>query len=549
MVGVIGVYPRVSTGQQVAGGTSLEEQTELCIRKALEMGFTNDQIRVYREEGMTGEDIDRPAMNLLRDDVAAGLISHVICVHPDRLSRDLTDKLVVCREFEKVGAQLSFVDTEYANSPEGQLFFNIQSSIAQYELALIKKRTTRGRLATVKKEHKVMPMRVPPFGYDVVDHQLVINQDEARFVKIIYEWYVFDRFTMRQIGEKLRELGCYPKRGESPYWNNTSIRRILTSEIYIGHYYYNRRVCKKVRGEKTKAGNTKRTLEFRDPKDWIMLEVPAIIDEATFEMAQKVKNSNKKMANGVKNEYLLRSLLKCGECGYNWVCTSYKTKAGPTPIYRCNNKYLRKYAGTTQGCSTRSIRADLLDKYVWDQITELVLNPDVFLRLSAMKDDSSTASIRNTLAAVESQIAAKEKEKSKVRTMFMRDAINEDEMAASMSRIKKESDALNNQAEEYNRLLTASARKLKSTDMVKKMIASVGQGIEDEKQGIKTLSLREKRSIIDLLVNEIIIEFQGDEVVLTYIGIIDELLQKRIAESAATKDIPEVIACLQPQEI
>lgn len=42
--------------------------------------------------------------------------------------------------------QLIFVDTEYKNTPEGQLFFNLISVIAQYELSLIKKRTVRGRL-------------------------------------------------------------------------------------------------------------------------------------------------------------------------------------------------------------------------------------------------------------------------------------------------------------------------------------------------------------------------------------------------------------------
>jgi site-specific DNA recombinase len=354
---------------------------------------------------------------------------------------------------------------------------------------------------------------------------------------------------MRQIGEKLHELGCYPKRGESEYWNITSIRRVLTSEIYVGHYYYNRRSCKKVRGEKTKSGKTKRTYEFRDPKDWIMFEVPAIVDEVIFEMAQKIKESNKKLANGVKHEYLLRSLLKCGECGHSWICTSYKTSKGSTPIYRCNNKYLRKFTGTTIGCSTRSIRADLLDKYVWDQITELVLNPDVLFQLSAMKEDSSAATIKNSLEAVSAQIAAKEKEKNKTKIMFIHETITEDEMIADMKRINKEMETLNKQAEEYASLLNAKTRRLKSTDMVKKMIASIRQGIEDERRGIKALSLREKRSVVDMLVNEIIVEFQGEEVVLTYIGIIDELLKKRMAESASAEGIEHCDLRLQPQEV
>jgi hypothetical protein len=73
--------------------------------------------------------------------------------------------------------------------------------------------------------------------------------------------------------------------------------------------------------------------------------------------------------------------------------------------------------------------------------------------------------------------------------------------------------------------------------MIKTMVAFIGQGIEDERQGIKTLSLREKRGIIDMLVKEIIIEFQGEDVVLTYVGIIDELIRKKIADNDAAATV------------
>ena len=145
------VYPRVSTKIQVANGTSLDYQEEVCVAKAKELGAQDHFIKVYREEGFSGEDIDRPAMNKLRDDVKEGLIGRIVILHPDRLSREMVDRLIVCSEFEKYGVDLVFVDTEYKDTEEGKLFFNIQSSIAQYELALIKKRTSRGVISAVKK--------------------------------------------------------------------------------------------------------------------------------------------------------------------------------------------------------------------------------------------------------------------------------------------------------------------------------------------------------------------------------------------------------------
>lgn len=84
----VAVYARVSTGMQASEGTSLENQIVMCTNKAKEMGIA-ENLRIYKEEGFSGEDIDRPAMNQLRQDVSSGIITHVICTHPDRLSRDM----------------------------------------------------------------------------------------------------------------------------------------------------------------------------------------------------------------------------------------------------------------------------------------------------------------------------------------------------------------------------------------------------------------------------------------------------------------------------
>lgn len=221
---------------QAVEGHSLESQVELCMQKAKELSILEHSVKVFREEGASGEDIERPAMNELRELISAGQVRQIIITHPDRLSRDLTDKLFLCREFESRDAHLIFVDTEYQSTPEGQLFFNLMSVIAQYELSLIKKRTVRGRLKAVEKDKKIMPMRVAPFGYDWVDGQLNVNQKEAEYVKQVYHWYLNENMTIRQIGNRLFKMGVRPKRSVNGNWGGSSISRMLSSEIYIGKY-------------------------------------------------------------------------------------------------------------------------------------------------------------------------------------------------------------------------------------------------------------------------------------------------------------------------
>lgn len=146
------IYPRVSTGLQVTDGTSLDGQTQICIEKARTLGYREDQIKVYREEGFSGEDIDiRPAMSKMRDDLASGVIRHVIVQHPDRLSRDMTDKLIICRELEKNDVELVFTDTEFSKTPEGVLFLTSSARLQRMNLLSSKReRCAEGCVPSIK---------------------------------------------------------------------------------------------------------------------------------------------------------------------------------------------------------------------------------------------------------------------------------------------------------------------------------------------------------------------------------------------------------------
>lgn len=119
----------MSTDKQVDHGTSLEYQREACFKKAKELNVPDDLIILYEEKGFSGEDIERPEMDKLREDIRRQRIERIIIVHPDRLSRNMIDRLLVCTEFEKNNVELIFVDTEYKNTEEGKLFstFNPQS--------------------------------------------------------------------------------------------------------------------------------------------------------------------------------------------------------------------------------------------------------------------------------------------------------------------------------------------------------------------------------------------------------------------------------------
>ncbi|MGB9859122.1 MAG: recombinase family protein, partial [Moorellaceae bacterium] len=131
------VYARVSTQDQ-ALGFSLATQKELCEKKARDLGATEIEII---EDTYTGTELHRPALDYLRRQVSERQVQLVVVYDPDRLSRDLTDLLLLCREFDGAGVRLEFVNFDWERTPQGMLFLQMRGAFAQFEHALIKERT------------------------------------------------------------------------------------------------------------------------------------------------------------------------------------------------------------------------------------------------------------------------------------------------------------------------------------------------------------------------------------------------------------------------
>ncbi|SDZ23315.1 recombinase family protein [Thermoactinomyces sp. DSM 45892] len=507
----VALYARVSTEQQASQGTSLEAQVEMCMNKAYSLGLS--KFEIYEEGGASGEDIDRPEMNRLRNDIASGKIAHVICVHPDRLSRDMTDKLIVCREFEKYNVKLVFCDAEYQDTPEGQLFFNMQSSIAQYELAMIRKRTSRGRLKAIEKHKKIMPMRVAPFGYDLVDSSLVINKEEAKLVKMIYEWYVYESLTLREIGNKLVKLGVTPKRKESHNWHQSSINRILTSEIYIGTYWYNRRKYQKIKGEKTKSGNPKKTYVVRDRSEWVQAEVPAIIDPALFKLAQSQRQRNLTNGGSVKFQYLLKGLIRCGHCGRTWNGTTYSGRRdkqtgekGKYRCYRCPNKNPKRYGEEVYKCSAKTIRAEVMEDFIWNLILRTIMDQDTILSCFEKNSAVVHEQIETMVEALAKRIEEREKERTRVKTMFVRGAITEEEMYEDLSKLNKDIKSLKSELQSLQSRLNENQENQEANERAKQVVTYLEKLAAREED----IPFEKKRTIIQTLVDNIIFTFNED---------------------------------------
>ena len=104
-------YVRVSTDKQVEK-YGIPSQIEALKRRCLERAWTwvsDAGKEAFVDDGYSGSELDRPALNRLREMVQKGQVDVVLAYDPDRLSRNLADLLLLESDFTKHGVKLEFI--------------------------------------------------------------------------------------------------------------------------------------------------------------------------------------------------------------------------------------------------------------------------------------------------------------------------------------------------------------------------------------------------------------------------------------------------------
>ena len=244
--------------------------------------------------------MERPALQRLLADIAAGRIDCVVVYKVDRLSRSLLDFAKMMETFDK--HQVAFVSvTQQFNTATsmGRLILNVLLSFAQFEREIISERT-RDKIAAARRKGK-WSGGLPILGYDV-DAQttkLIVNEPEAIMVRAIFELYL--RYgVLHGVVEELERRGWRNKRwvtrkgqvrGGKPFTKST-LHKLLTNVAYSGRVKYKSEVHQG--------------------------EHPAIIEEALWQQVQaELRCHGQTKGALVRNRFgaLLKGLLYCVPCG------------------------------------------------------------------------------------------------------------------------------------------------------------------------------------------------------------------------------------------
>ena len=211
---------------------SLDAQREACEAYVVSQkaeGWVSIRDR-YDDGGFSGGTLDRPALKQLIADVEAGLIDVIVVYKIDRLSRSLMDfaKLVEVLDRNNV-TFVSVTQSFNTTTSMGRLTLNILLSFAQFEREVIGERI-RDKFAASRKRGMWMGGFVP-LGYDVKDRKLVINESEAKTVRMIFERFV-SLGSASKLARALQAEGVTNKRGRRI--DKGFIYKLINNRVYIG---------------------------------------------------------------------------------------------------------------------------------------------------------------------------------------------------------------------------------------------------------------------------------------------------------------------------
>lgn len=407
----VALYARVSTERQERQRT-IDSQLEVVRVRANSEGWQVAMICL--DDGHSGAHLDRPGLDRVRDAAAARLIDAVVVLCPDRLARNYVHQMIVLEELGRFGVQVVFCEGGQTDDPHGRLLVQIQGAVAEFERTKIIERNRRGKLFRARQGAVVSGQA--PYGYRKVaaseglPARLEIYEPEADVIRQIFSWHVHEALSVRQIAIRLTESRIPSPKGK-PVWSTSTLDRLLRQDAYAGTFFYNKRsyLPPQERVPRHSPGHRPIT-QFRPRSEWIGVAVPTIVDLKTWTHSQSLHQMNSRFSprHVGAEKYLLRYLVRCGECGQARASGGRTRPDGHEDrYYRCDAVLPMHLRAERLRCSQPSTRADELDELVWQEVERHLHHPDLIVKACSLPRgsdaDASTRAARRKLNELQTQ--------------------------------------------------------------------------------------------------------------------------------------------------
>ena len=232
----VAVYARVSTEHE-AQLSALENQKD-WYKPIIAQHPEWDIVRMYTDEGITGTSAQkRPQFMKMIEDAGDGEFDLILTREVARFARNTVDTLQYTRSLKAKGVEVFFINDNIKTfDGDGELRLTIMATLAQDESRKTSIRVKCGQQTSM--DNGVFYGNGNILGYDRVGKDMVINPEQAKTVRMIYDWYL-DGVGIRAIKFKLEQAGRLTATGKSN-WHESNISKILQNSFYCGIITYHK---------------------------------------------------------------------------------------------------------------------------------------------------------------------------------------------------------------------------------------------------------------------------------------------------------------------
>lgn len=330
----------------------------------------------YVDDGWSGTNFERPAFKKMMDDIQSGKVNCVLVKDLSRFGRNYTDAGYYL-ENVFVRCKVRFIavnnshDTASGNMNAAMQCINVGiTNVINESVAATTSVNVRGTL-NVRRSNGDFIGSFPTYGYlksPENHHKLIVDEDAAPVVRMIFEKYISGMsilgITRELNGMRLPNPSEYKRlkgfnykhpagRSNDGLWSESSVRRILKNEMYIGNM---------VQGKNTTVSYKIRQCRAVPQDEWFVVEGTheAIVDKETFGKAQALFNRNIRRSPQKNEVDLFAGLVRCADCLRIMSKKSNKHSYGEYHYYRCTTAKKMKNGA----CTNHTIRIDKLEEAV-----------------------------------------------------------------------------------------------------------------------------------------------------------------------------------------
>lgn len=405
----VAAYCRVST-DKTDQANSLENQQQ----------FFNEYIRrnhlwklydIYVDDGISGTNTKkRAAFNQMIEDAKSGKFDLIITKEISRFARNILDSISYTRELKALGIGVIFLnDNINTLDSDAEMRLAFLSTMAQEES---RKTSERVKWGLRRQMEKGVVLGRDMLGYDVRDGKLIINEEGAETVRLIYHKFLDEGKGAHRIAKELREEGVKTSTRMKD-WSYTVILRILRNEKYCGDLVQQKTYTPDyLTHQKKRNYGEIETITIKNHHE-------PIIPRERFEAVQRELERRKPSQSTVKafaNRYALSGKIVCGECSAGFVRRQKKRKDGTMNVkWVCaesqkNGSKHKEKDGTAVGCTTNSINdrdiKEILQTVVADAMLSRTNIINTLLRtvesvVKSVSDNDNTVHFQTEIAKCE----------------------------------------------------------------------------------------------------------------------------------------------------